>query len=74
MFSINAARIWPRHRSAGAFTLAEVVISVGIATLVFAGLITGYVQSSYRAEWSGYSIAAQALAVHQRTHGNRLAA
>jgi prepilin-type N-terminal cleavage/methylation domain-containing protein len=47
------------------FTLAEVLVSLAIAGLLFGGLITAYVQSSYRAEWSGYSLAAQALAVQQ---------
>jgi len=28
-------------------------------------MIYGYVQTSYRAEWSGYSLAAQALAIQQ---------
>ena len=47
------------------FTLAEVLVSLAIATILFGGLVTAYVQSSYRAEWSGYSLAAQALAVQQ---------
>jgi len=47
------------------FTLAEVVISLAIAGMVFAGLILAYIQSSYRAEWSGYSLAAQSMAVQQ---------
>jgi type II secretory pathway pseudopilin PulG len=59
----------PRHgkypRITCAFTLAEVLISLGIAAIVFAGLITAYIQSSYRAEWSGYSLAAQSLAIQQ---------
>ena len=65
------ARPWPESRGqrgtkgTDAFTLAEVVISLGIAGLMFAGLISAYVQSSYRAEWSGYSLAAQAMAVQQ---------
>jgi hypothetical protein len=50
---------------AAAFTLAEVVMCVFIMMLLFAGIITAYVQTSYRAEWSGYSLAAQALAVHE---------
>ncbi len=49
----------------GGFTLAEVVISVAVTGLVFAGILAGYVQSSRLAEWSGYSLAAQALAVQQ---------
>jgi Tfp pilus assembly protein PilV len=47
------------------FTLAEVVICVFVAALVFAGMIACYVQGAYRAEWSGYSLAAQALAIQQ---------
>jgi Tfp pilus assembly protein PilV len=52
-------------RGAGGFSLVEVVISVCIITLVFAGIIQGNVQSAKRAEWSGYSLAASALANQQ---------
>lgn len=48
-----------------AFTLVEVVMSIFIAALVFGGILTAYIQSARRAEWSGYSLAAQALAVQQ---------
>ena len=54
----------PKARTA-AFTLTEVVICVFIIMVVFSAIITSYVQTSYRAEWSGYSLAAQALAVQQ---------
>lgn len=54
----------PPRRAAG-FTLAEVVIAVGIITLVFAGIIQGNILSAKRAEWSGYSLAASALANQQ---------
>jgi len=54
----------PKARTAG-FTLAEVVVSVFIMMLVFAAIITAYIQTSYRAEWTGYSVAAQAAAVQQ---------
>jgi type II secretory pathway pseudopilin PulG len=54
-----------RSQHACAFTLAEVLISLAIAAMIFAGVITAYVQSSYRAEWTGYSLAAQSLAVQQ---------
>jgi hypothetical protein len=47
------------------FSLAEVVICVGIITLVFAGIIQGNVQATKRAEWSGYSLAAQGMANQQ---------
>jgi type II secretory pathway pseudopilin PulG len=50
---------------AAAFTLAEVVICVGIMMFVFAAIITSYIQTSYRAEWSGFSLAAQSSAVQQ---------
>ena len=54
----------PKGRTAG-FTLVEVVMSVFIIMLVFAAIITAYTQTSYRAEWTGYSMAAQAAAVQQ---------
>jgi len=53
------------NRGAVGFTLAEVMISLGIAGLMFGGVITAYVQSSYRSEWSGFSLAAQSLAIQQ---------
>jgi hypothetical protein len=49
----------------GAFTLAEVVMSVFITMLIFAAIITAYVQTSYRAEWAGYSLVAQSAAIQQ---------
>ncbi len=48
-----------------AFTLVEVVMSVFIMMLVFSGIITAYIQGAYRAEWSGYSLAAQSSACQQ---------
>ncbi|MRR32798.1 hypothetical protein EG834_21260, partial [bacterium] len=44
-------------------TLVEVVVSLSIGCTVFAGIILGYVQTSERAEWSSYSLAAQSLAM-----------
>ena len=57
----------PRRRAAriAAFTLAEVVICVAIMMLVFGAIITAYIQTSYRAEWTGFSLAAQAAGVQQ---------
>jgi prepilin-type N-terminal cleavage/methylation domain-containing protein len=49
----------------GGFTLAEVVIAVAIAAVVFGGTVIAYVQSTRRAEWTGYSLAAQAMAIQQ---------
>ena len=48
-------------RAAG-FTLIEVVISTAIVAVVFGGIITSYIQSGMRVQWSGYSLAAQSLA------------
>ena len=55
----------PGHRRQAGFTLAEVAVSMGISVLVFAAIVTAYIQIDYRAEWSGYSLAAQALAIQQ---------
>src|SRR4051812_11128755 len=52
-------------RGVTAFTLAEVVVCLAIMALVFGGIITGYMQGAYRAEWAGYNLAAQALAMQQ---------
>src|SRR5204862_2734871 len=53
------------RRSVSAFTLAEVVVCIAIMALLFGGIITGYMQGAYRAEWTGYNLAAQALAMQQ---------
>ena len=50
-------------RKKGAFTLVEVVISTAIVALVFAGIIKAYIQTGLRLEWTGYSLAAQSLAL-----------
>jgi hypothetical protein len=42
-----------------------VVVCVFIMMLLFGAIISAYIQTSYRAEWSGYSLAAQALAVQE---------
>lgn len=52
-------------RGQTAFTLAEVVMSAAIAAMTVSGIIYGYTQSTKRAEWSGYSQAAQAIAVQR---------
>jgi len=44
------------------FTLVEVVITTAIVGLVFGGIITCYIQSGLRVQWTGYSLAAQSLA------------
>ena len=45
------------------FTLTEVVVSLAILGLIFAGIVYGYVALSDKAEWSSYSLAAQAVAL-----------
>jgi len=50
------------RRSVVAFTLAEVVVAISISAVAFAGVIQCYTQCTRRAQWSGYSLAAQAIA------------
>jgi prepilin-type N-terminal cleavage/methylation domain-containing protein len=45
------------------FTLAEVVMSVAVMALLLLGVILTYIQSSYYAEWSGCSLAAQSMSI-----------
>ena len=49
-------------RKLRAFTLVEVVVATAIVGLVFGGIITCYIQSGLRVQWTGYSQAAQSLA------------
>jgi prepilin-type N-terminal cleavage/methylation domain-containing protein len=44
------------------FTLAEVIISLGILGVVFGGAMLFYLSCSQRAEWSAHSLAAQSIA------------
>ena len=45
------------------FTLAEVMVSLAIVTLLFGGMLAGYIQTARKAEWSGFSLAAQSVGV-----------
>jgi type II secretory pathway pseudopilin PulG len=54
-----------RRRQNAAFTLAEVVMAVAITAVIFGGILSGSVQMTKRAEWTGQSLAAQALAIQQ---------
>src|SRR5664279_5332421 len=63
VMALPAAR-WSKGRTA-AFTLVEVVICTFIIMLVFGAIIGGSIQTSYRAEWAGLSLAAQAAGVQQ---------
>ena len=51
-----------RRKRGEGFTLAEVVVSVAILASMMTGLIYGYIQINYRAEFSSMSLAAQSLA------------
>ena len=53
------------RRNHRAFTLVEVLVALGIAALSLAAIITGYILSAQRAEWSAYSLAAQSLALQR---------
>jgi len=52
-----------KRKTSAAFTLVEVVMAIAILAMVMAGMIYGYVQTNYRAEWSSMSLAAQSSAV-----------
>ncbi len=51
-------------RCAG-FSLVEVMMSMLIMGLVFGAILVGYSHASKRVEWSGMSLAAQAMALRQ---------
>lgn len=46
-------------------TLAEVVIALMIVAITFTGILMVYIQTARRAQWSGLSLAAQALSIQQ---------
>jgi type II secretory pathway pseudopilin PulG len=52
-----------KRKADTAWTLMEVVMSMAVLALAMAGMIYGYVQTNYRAEWSSMSLAAQSSAV-----------
>lgn len=52
----------PKNNRRQGFTLAETLVSFFIFGLVVSGLIYGYVQVNYMAEWSSMSLAAQSYA------------
>jgi prepilin-type N-terminal cleavage/methylation domain-containing protein len=57
----NALRINSDRRRRG-MTLAEVVMSIAIASIAVSGSINGYIMAVNQAECSAYSLAAQSLA------------
>lgn len=61
-----------RHHPTGGFTLIEVVTSIFIVALVFGGILAAYIQGARRAEWSGYSLAAQAVGLREIERGRAI--
>jgi prepilin-type N-terminal cleavage/methylation domain-containing protein len=53
------------RRRDGAFTLVEMIVALAISVSLISGIIIAYNQTCRRAELSGYSLAAQALAIQQ---------
>lgn len=51
------------RRSVFAFTLAEVMISIAVATISIGGIVVGFNVAAQRAEWSTCSTAAQLMAM-----------
>lgn len=47
------------------YSLVEVVMAAGIIAMVYGMILCCYIQSGLRAEWAGYSLAAQSLATEQ---------
>src|SRR5688572_8872288 len=56
----------PCHsRSCAGITLTELVVSIAVTSLTIVGMVSGYLLSVQRAEWSARSAAAQALATER---------
>ena len=49
------------RREAGGFTFMEVLIALIIVGVVFGAIINGYLSTSVRGQWTGYSLAAQSF-------------
>lgn len=47
------------------YSLIEVVMAAAIIALVYGVILSCYIQSGLRAQWAGYSLAAQSLATEQ---------
>jgi type II secretory pathway pseudopilin PulG len=52
-----------RRHGASGFTLAEVIVAIGLTAVVLGSLINGYIVTARRAEWTAMSDAAQQLLV-----------
>jgi Tfp pilus assembly protein PilV len=58
---LTRPKLSPSKPVAG-YALGEVLLAFGVLSLIFAGLIYGYVQANRMSEWSSMSLAAQANA------------
>jgi hypothetical protein len=63
MRGLNISIADRRRRGAAGLTLVEVVLSLGIGGLIFGGVLTGYLHSATRAEWTAYHLAGHSLAM-----------
>lgn len=54
-----------RASCASAFTLAELIIAIGISAMILGSLVTGYVAAARRAEWTAMSESAQRLVLNR---------
>ena len=59
----HASRLRPDGRSG--MTLVETIVSMLIVAVMISATINGYILSSYRAEWSAYSLAAHSMALQR---------
>ena len=48
-----------------AFTLVETMMALVVAGVIFGGVLMAYIHSARFSEWTGYSMAAQALSLQQ---------
>ena len=55
----------PNQRRSRAYALPELLICLVVMMLVYGGSILCYILVANRAQWSGYSLAAQALSIRQ---------
>jgi hypothetical protein len=56
---------FPSSRLLAGYSLVEVVLAAAIIAMVYGMIINCYTQCGLRAQWSGYSLAAQSLAYEQ---------
>jgi len=59
MKHVRACRKQPANQG---YTLAEVMVALAIGGLLYGSVLTGYVITTQRAEWTAYWLSAQALA------------